>query len=166
MSRRFHWVAPSPRTVIFVSTVMSIPGLALRAEAADDATIAPITVVAQRLNEARSSIQTQSGASTYVIDEAAIAATPGGDNTLLNQVVLQAPDVAQDSFGQFHVRGDHNDLQYRLNGIILPAGISVFRQSLSPRLIGSLQLVTGALPAQYGLRIAGIIDMTTKNGAL
>src|ERR1700755_2418981 len=166
MSRRFHWVAPSPRTVIFVSTVMSIPGLALRAEAADDATIAPITVVAQRLNEARSSIQTQTGASTYVIDEAAIAATPGGDNNLLNQVVMQAPDVAQDSFGQFHVRGEHNGLQYRLNGIILPEGISVFGQALDPRLISSMTLVTGALPAEYGLRTPGIIALKTKSGVI
>src|SRR5579863_6937087 len=87
-----------------------------------------ITVTAQRLNEARAGIQTQTGASTYTIDAAAVAATPGGDNTLLNQVIMQAPEVAQDSFGQFHVRGEHNGLQYRLNGIILPEGISVFGQ--------------------------------------
>ncbi len=89
---------------------------------------------------------------------------PGGDNTLLNQVILQAPDVAQDSFGQFHVRGEHDGLQYRLNGIILPEGISVFGQSLDPRFISSLSLITGALPAEYGLRTAGIIDITTKSG--
>jgi len=52
------------------------------------------------LNDKRAGIETQTGASTYTIDDAAIAATPGGDNTLLNQVILQAPDVAQDSFGQ------------------------------------------------------------------
>ena len=92
-----------------------------------------VTVTAQRLNEARAGIQTQTGASTYTIDADAVAATPGGDNTLLNQVVMQAPEVAQDSFGQFHVRGEHNGLQYRLNGIILPEGISVFGQSLDPR---------------------------------
>ena len=125
-----------------------------------------VVVSAQRLNEKRAGIETQTGASTYTIDDAAIAATPGGDNTLLNQVVMQAPDVVQDSFGQFHVRGDHNDLQYRLNGIILPEGISVFGQSLSPRLISSMKLITGALPAEYGLRTAGIIDMTTKSGVL
>ncbi len=72
--------------------------------------------------------------------------------------------MAQDSFGQFHVRGEHNGLQYRLNGIILPEGISVFGQSLDPRLISSVSLVTGALPAEYGLRTAGIIDITTKSG--
>ncbi len=54
-----------------------------------------IVVTAERLNEARNGIQTQTGASTYVIDEAAIAAAPGGDNSLLNQVVMQAPDVAR-----------------------------------------------------------------------
>ena len=91
---------------------------------------------------------------------------PGGENIQLNQVLLQAPDVVQDSFGQIHVRADHNDLQYRLNGIILPEGISVFSQTLSPRLISSLKLITGALPAEYGLRTAGIIDLTTNSGLL
>jgi outer membrane receptor protein involved in Fe transport len=132
----------------------------------EDVVLPTVVVTAQLLNEKRAGIETQTGASTYTIDDAAIAATPGADNTLLNQVVLQAPDVVQDSFGQFHVRGDHNDVQYRLNGIILPEGISVFGQSLSPRLISSLQLITGALPAEYGLRTAGIIDMTTKSGVL
>jgi hypothetical protein len=125
-----------------------------------------IVVIAQHLNEARNGIQTQTGASTYTINEAAIGAAPGGDNQLLNQVIMQAPDVAQDSFGQFHVRGEHNGLQYRLNGIILPEGISVFGQSLDPRLISSLTLVTGALPAEYGLRTAGIIDLKTKSGVI
>src|ERR1700690_3085141 len=125
-----------------------------------------ITITAARLDERRAGIQTQTGASTYTIDAAAVAATPGGDNTLLNQVVMQAPEVAQDSFGQFHVRGEHNGLQYRLNGVILPEGISVFGQSLDPRLISSLSLITGALPAEFGLRTAGIIDITTKSGIL
>jgi outer membrane receptor protein involved in Fe transport len=125
-----------------------------------------IVITARRLNEARSSIQTQTGAATYTIDAAAIQAVPGGDNALLNQVVMQAPDVAQDSFGQIHIRGEHNGLQYRLNGVILPEGISAFGQSLDPRLISSMNIITGALPAEYGLRTAGIIDLTTKSGTL
>ena len=123
-----------------------------------------IVVSAQRLNEARAGIETQTGASTYIIDSAAIQAMPGGENTQLNQVILQAPDVSQDSFGQLHVRGEHNGLQYRLNGIILPEGISVFSQTLDPHLVDSMSLVTGALPAEFGLRTAGIIDLTTKSG--
>ncbi len=128
--------------------------------------LATIVVTAQRLNVARTEIETQTGASTYTVTSDAIAATPGGENVQMNQVLLQAPDVVQDSFGQLHVRADHNDLQYRLNGIILPEGISVFSQTLSPRLISSLSLITGALPAEYGLRTAGVIDLSTNSGLL
>src|SRR5580658_9875157 len=134
--------------------------------ASSDSNLATVVVTARRLNEARAEIQTQTGASTYTIDSTAIAATPGGNNVQLNQVLLQAPDVVQDSFGQLHVRADHNDLQYRLNGIILPEGISVFSQTLSPLLISSLKLITGALPAEYGLRTAGVIDLSTNSGLL
>ena len=91
-----------------------------------------IQVTAKTLNDARTSIETQTGASTFTIDSQTIANMPGGTNAPLNQVLLQAPDVVQDSFGQLHVRGDHNNIQYRLNGIILPEGISVFSQTLSP----------------------------------
>jgi outer membrane receptor for ferrienterochelin and colicins len=129
-------------------------------------TLQEITITAERLNAERSEIETQTGATVTTIDATAIAAMPGGSNVQLNQIMLQAPDVAQDSFGQIHVRGDHNDLQYRLNGIILPEGISVFSQTLDPRLISSMSLITGALPAEYGLRTAGIIDLTTKSGLL
>ncbi|MGH8201466.1 MAG: TonB-dependent receptor [Steroidobacteraceae bacterium] len=129
-------------------------------------TLKSVVVTALRLDQERAGIETQTGASSYTISSAEIAAEPGGANVQLNQVLLQAPDVVQDSFGQLHVRGDHNDLQYRLNGIILPEGISVFSQTLDPRLIASLNLLTGALPAEYGLETAGIIDLTTKSGLL
>jgi outer membrane receptor for ferrienterochelin and colicins len=130
------------------------------------ASIPTIVVTAQHLNEERSRIDTDTGASTYKFDSKAIEAQPGGDNVQLNQVMLQVPAAAQDSFGQLHIRGDHNGLQFRLNGVILPDGISVFGQTLPPRIISSLKLITGSLPAEYGLRSAGIIDLTTKSGSL
>jgi outer membrane receptor protein involved in Fe transport len=68
-------------------------------------------------------------------------------------------------YGQLHVRGDHADLQYRVNGVIIPESISGFGQTLDTRLIDSLQFLTGALPAQYGYRTAGVVDITTKTGA-
>jgi len=127
-------------------------------------TVEDITVTAQQLSAARSGIQTQLGASTYTVTARDIAAEPGGDNSLLNSVILQMPDVAQDSYGQFHVRGEHNQLQYRINGIILPEGISVFGQTLDPRLAESVKLIDGALPAEYGLDTGGIVDIQTKSG--
>ncbi len=131
---------------------------------APNGSVSEVVVTAQRLNTARQSIEPALGASTYTINSATIQAQPGGENQQLNQVILQLPGVVQDSYGQIHVRDDHNGIQYRLNGTILPEGISVFGQTLSPRLIDSLSLITGALPAQYGLQTAGIIDVTTKSG--
>jgi outer membrane receptor for ferrienterochelin and colicins len=121
-------------------------------------------VTGHRLDAARASIQPSLGATSYEITNATIQALPGGDNQQLNQIALQLPGVVQDGFGQFHVRDDHNNLQYRINGTILPEGVAVFGQTLSPRLIDKFSLLTGALPAQYGLRTAGIIDITTKSG--
>jgi hypothetical protein len=84
----------------------------------------------------------------------------------LNRLLLQAPGVAQDSFGQLQVRNDHANLQFRINGVQLPEGINVFGQSLQTRLANSVALITGSLPAQYGLRTTGIIDIQTKTGTL
>lgn len=131
---------------------------------ADPAVSKDIIVTARRLDEARASIQPSLGATSYTITNDTIQALPGGDNQQFNQIILQLPGVVQDGFGQFHVRNDHNNLQYRINGTILPEGIAVFGQTLSPRLVDRFSLLTGALPAQYGLRTAGIIDITTKSG--
>jgi outer membrane receptor protein involved in Fe transport len=127
-------------------------------------TVSEIVVTAHRLDAARAEIQPQVGASVYVVGAQAIQAMPGGDNAQLSQVVLQSPGVAQDSFGQLHVRGEHNGLQFRLDGVILPEGLSVFSQAVNPKLAQQVELITGALPAQYGLRTAGIVDITSKTG--
>ena len=79
-------------------------------------------------------------------------------------MLLRAPGVVQDGFGQIHVRGDHGSLQYRLDGVQLPEGLALFSQVLSPRIADSLSLITGALPAQYGLRTAGVVDIGVKSG--
>lgn len=133
--------------------------LALESEAALN-----LAVVAKRLDVARNSLSPETGSSTYRFSQEAIAQLPQSENTPLNQVILQAPGTAQDSFGQLHIRGEHANLQYRINGIQLPEGISGFGQAISPRLAGSISLLTGALPAEYGLRTAGVIDIHTKSG--
>jgi len=125
-----------------------------------------LEVVAKQLDVARQQIQPNLGATVYDFGRQAIETQPQGDNQQLNQLLLQAPGVAQDSFGQIHVRGDHANLQYRINGVQLPEGINVFGQALQTRLANSVSLITGALPAQYGLRTAGIIDIQTKTGTL
>ncbi|MEM5387939.1 TonB-dependent receptor [Paraburkholderia phymatum] len=123
-----------------------------------------VQVNAKRLNDARNGLLPETGSSVYRFTQADINTMPAGENTPLNQVLLQAPGVTNDSFGQLHVRGEHANLQYRINGIIIPEPISGFGQSLDTRIIDQLNLLTGALPAQYGYRTAGIVDIRTKSG--
>lgn len=120
--------------------------------------------VSARLDQARNALSPQTGSSQYVIDHKAIARLPLGAATPMNQVLLQAPGVVQDSYGELHVRGDHANLQYRINGVIIPESIGGFGQSLDARTIQNVKLLDGALPAQYGLRTAAVVDITTKSG--
>ena len=102
--------------------------------AADPTGLGAITVTATRLDEARSTIQPSLGATTLRL-HAAQPSTPcrRASNAPLNQVLLRAPGVVQDSFGQLHVRGDHGNLQYRLDGVQLPEGLSLFSNVLATR---------------------------------
>jgi outer membrane receptor protein involved in Fe transport len=128
--------------------------------------LAPTTVVGN-LDVAREQIVPELGATSYNIDKAQIQALPQGENTPLNQVLLRAPGTAQDSAaaGGLHLRGEHANLQYRINDVLLPEGITGFGQELSPRFVDKLNLVTGSLPAQYGFRTAGVVDIHSKSGA-
>ncbi len=117
------------------------------------------------LSQARNQLSPSTGSSLYVFTPQAIKALPLGRATPLNQVLLQAPGVVQDSFGEIHIRGNHANIQYRIDGIIIPDAISAFGQTLDTRTIRSVSLLDGALPAQYGLRTAGVISIITRSGA-
>lgn len=154
---------------LFAPTAYSAPDADTPANAAAPADPASTTLttveVNAKLDRSRNQLSPNIGASQYVMDSAAIERLPLGDATPLNQILLQAPGVVQDSYGQLHVRGDHADLQYRINGVIIPESISGFGQTLDPDIIERVQLLTGALPAQYGYRTAGVVDITTESGA-
>jgi outer membrane receptor protein involved in Fe transport len=119
-----------------------------------------------KFDVARDNLSPRFGASSFDMNRAFIETLPQGTDAPINTVLLQAPGVAQDSAvnGDIHVRNEHANVQYRINGIILPDGISGFGHVLDTSFAGSLALITGALPAQFGLRTAGIVDIQTKSG--
>ncbi|HVR84772.1 MAG TPA: TonB-dependent receptor [Planctomycetota bacterium] len=122
--------------------------------------------VIEQLNQARNQIVPDLGATTYTLSRDNIETLPMGLDAPFNQVILRMPGVAADGFGQLHVRGEHANLQYRINDVLLPEGITGFGQELDSRFMDSVRLITGSLPAQYGFRTAGIVDITTREGVL
>jgi len=125
-----------------------------------------ITVVGQ-LDKERDAIIPDLGATAHVFSKEQIETLSQGANAPFNEVILRAPGVAQDSSanGDLHVRGEHANLQYRINDVLLPEGITGFGLELDPRFVESMRLITGSLPAAYGFRTAGVVDIHTKSGA-
>lgn len=171
--------APAMATQAATGEATTAPAAATQTAAAEAATataapaaatsstavLGTIEVQSRRLNLARDTLNPETGTSSYHFDTQQIASMPQGENTSLQQLILQAPGVAKDSFGQLHVRGDHADIQYRINGSIVPEFISGFGDALGTRFINKLDFVTGSVPAQYGYRTAGIVNITTNTGA-
>jgi len=119
----------------------------------------------QGFDQSRDHLEPRLGASSYTIDRAAIETMPQGDNTPVDKLILQFPGVSYDSAASnpnFHVRGEYANVQTRINGLVLPEGVSGLGPVIDTNFIGSLSLLTGTLPAQYGLRTAGVLDITSR----
>jgi outer membrane receptor protein involved in Fe transport len=135
-----------------------------------DATAAAQTALdakTQEFNDARdNNLLTKLGASTSSINRTTIERLPQADNTPIDKLILQFPGVSYDSAisnPSFHVRGEYANVQVRINGVIVPEGVSALGPFLDTNFIGNISLLTGALPAEYGLRTAGVLDITSRN---
>jgi outer membrane receptor protein involved in Fe transport len=156
---------PKPRAVARRAVT---PTTASSEPAASPAPVSPAGQLAakgQAFDQARSNIFTTIGTTSDTISHDTIQDLPQGANAPVEKILLQAPGVSQDSAasGLLHVRNDHANVQYRINGILLPDGVTGFGSIFDSSFIGSMALVTGALPAEYGLRTVGLVDITTRS---
>jgi len=163
IERRRPRTPPTPRQVR-TNPPAAVPTQA-QAEAAANRQVVQQT---QNFDQRRDNvILPKAGATTSELNQKDLENLPQGNAAQLSDIVLQFPGVYQDSTssGDFHVRNEHANVQYRINGILLPDGVSGFSQLLETSFISNIQLLTGALPAQYGLKTAGVLDITSKSGA-
>ena len=129
--------------------------------------LSPAEQIAQQNNsfdQARNNLYTTIGTTSATRTQQQIQNMPQGTNQSVEKVLLQFPGVSQDSAasGDLHIRNDHANAQIRINGIMLPDGVTGFSSVLDPSWIGTISLVTGALPAEFGMRTTGLIDITTR----
>jgi hypothetical protein len=125
-----------------------------------------VTVVG-KLDQTREEIVPSLGATVYTIDQNEIQSLTQGDNIPVSKLVLRFPGVSQDSAssGSFHVRDEHANVQYRIDDVYIPESITSFGSQFDTLFADHVDLITGALPAQYGFRESGVLDIHTKNGA-
>ena len=124
-----------------------------------------VVVQSEEMDITREAIVPSLGATRYTVGPDRLNSQAEGENAAFNQTMLRFPGVAQDSFGQLHIRGEHANLQYRIDDVLIPESIPGFGQVLETRFADNISLITGALPAQFGFRTTGVIDIHTKTGA-
>ena len=124
-----------------------------------------VVVLGHQIDQAMDRVVPSLGATKYTINEQQITEQSQGENAPLSQTLLRAPGMAQDQYGQLHLRGEHAFLQYRIDDVLLPENLQGFGEEFSPRFIKILSVIDGTLPAQFGFATAGIIDIHTKSGS-
>jgi TonB dependent receptor len=164
----FFWLARVAMTQETTSAAANPTASPAPAAAAtpETATAEQVVVTSQELDISREAIVPSLGATRYTVGPDRLDSQAQGENAPFNETLLRFPGVAQDSFSQLHVRGEHANLQYRIDDVLLPESIPGFGQELETRFADSVSLITGALPAQFGFRNTGVVDIHTKNGAV
>ena len=85
----------------------------------------------------------------------------GGDGGI-NSLIKSDAGVASDSAGQQHVRGEHADISYIVDGVPLPDTLSGRQGSIVvPSTIETLELLTGGYAPEFGGQTAAILNITT-----
>ena len=80
-------------------------------------------------------------------------------------ITLAAPGVVADSNGFFHPLGDHAQTSYSIdNQPISDQQSKAFSTQLPPNAIQSMEIITGATPAEYGDKTSLVVNAVTKSG--
>ncbi len=89
-----------------------------------------LTAKQNSFDQARSNLFTTIGTTSDTISHNAIQSLPQGTDQTAEKVLLQFPGVSQDSAasGSLHIRNDHANAQVRINGIMMPDGVTGFSQ--------------------------------------
>jgi hypothetical protein len=86
-------------------------------------------------------------------------------SSLSSLVTLASPGVAADSNGLFHGLGDHASNSFSIDGqSITDQQSKVFSNQLPANAVQSLEVISGAPPAEYGGKTSLVIDVTTRSG--
>lgn len=84
---------------------------------------------------------------------------------LSDVITLAAPGVVADSNGFFHPQGDHAQTSYSIdNQSISDQQSKMFSTQLPPDAVQSLEVITGATPAEYGDKTSLVVNVITKSG--
>ncbi len=134
----------------------------------------PVTLALQAVAEnvkveaegAATVLETDSPSSHLDIDKSFIEHAPAANPSRgMESLIVQTPGFAQDENGRYHFQGAHSEQSYVVDGQPISDQIGItFSNSIDPRILQSAEVIYGNVPAEYGEKIAAVINLTTKSG--
>ena len=110
-------------------------------------------------------IHYRASSETYQLSRKEIEALPKGNNNEVYEVLLTVPSVVYGSLKQTHIRQDHANQQFRIDGIPIPDTVTgAFADIVPPRAWERADIILGGMEAQYGNKTALVLDITSKSG--
>lgn len=110
-------------------------------------------------------IQYKASSETYQLSRKDIEALPRGNNNDVYEVLATVPSVAYGALKQTHIRQDHANQQFRIDGIPIPDTVSgSFADIVPPRAWERADMILGGMEAQYGNKTTLLVDITSKSG--
>ena len=83
----------------------------------------------------------------------------------IEAIVASAPGFAPDDNGRLHPRGSESQVQYVVDGVPITDNLSaIFSTSLDARTLRTVEVMTGGIPAEFGDKLAGVINVNTRSG--
>ena len=94
--------------------------------------------------------------------ERQVGATPSRG---IESIVASVPGFAPDDNGRLHPRGSESQVQYVVDGVPITDNMSaIFSTSLDARTLRTVEVLTGGIPAEFGDRLAGVVNVNTRSG--
>lgn len=110
-------------------------------------------------------IQYKASSETYSLSRKDVEILPRGNNNTVAEVLQTVPGVVYGALGQAHIRQDHANQQFRIDGVPIPEGVSsTFTDVISPRMWERADIILGGMEAQYGNKTSLVVDITSKSG--
>ena len=83
----------------------------------------------------------------------------------IESMVASAPGFVTDDNGRMHPRGSESQVQYVVDGVPVTDNLSaIFSTSLDARTLRTVEVLTGGIPAEFGDKLAGVINVNTRSG--
>jgi outer membrane cobalamin receptor len=119
-----------------------------------------MVVTAQR---PKAPLPAKTPSSTSTLEREEIRNLPRGDTASVNEILSTQPGFVYDAMGNLFARGNHANIQYQIDGVPLPDSASgLFGGFLSPKLVENMEVITGGLDAEYGERLAAVVNLNTR----